>query len=191
MKRFVLITACLLLICGAVFYFVSVPRNLSSLTTVNGVFDTTGQSFKNTIFQLNGEWEFYNNRLYTPEDFVMGKPEGGTTITTPKTRFEFDISPYGFATYRLTFITDEPELLMFIPEIGDAGVVWVNEIIVYEAGKPGRTGAETVPCVRNLFASLPLDNGRAEIVMQMTNFGWRTFLPQYSIEIGRPPPSRC
>jgi hypothetical protein len=67
MKKFTLIAAAIFLICGAMFYFISMPRNISGATAEVGVLDLTGADFRDAIFRLDGEWEFYFGELYTPD----------------------------------------------------------------------------------------------------------------------------
>ena len=188
MKRFILITIFIILICGATFYFVSLPHSLSDVTATNGMLDLTGEDFSNTLFRLDGEWEFYNGEFFTPEYFAGTQFINSDIqfIKIPKTRNEIGISSHGFATYRLTVKSSEPELMIFIPKIAEAGIVWINGQKVYEAGKTGRSAAETVSGTRNVFTTFKPDNGHIEIVVQTANFGWHTYLPQYSMEVGRP-----
>jgi hypothetical protein len=62
------------LICGAAFYSISLPRNISGVTAEGGVLDLAGRDFSKTLYNLDGEWEFCYGQLLTPEDFVGAQP---------------------------------------------------------------------------------------------------------------------
>ena len=42
MKRFIIIAACILLVCGLAFWFISMPRGVSDQMAAGGVLDLTG-----------------------------------------------------------------------------------------------------------------------------------------------------
>jgi len=161
---------------------------MSNTIAVEGVLDLINEDFSGTLFYLNGEWEYYEGKLYNPADFESGKgiDSDKTFINVPLAWHHAKSPLYGFATYRLIIKTDEPELMMFIPEIMDASIIWINGNKVFEAGVIGETKSETVARVRNAFASMRPENGEAEIVIQAANYymieSWGTF----GIEIGRP-----
>jgi len=160
------------------FYLISVPRNISDATATGGLLDLTSEDFSSTLFRLNGEWEFYEGILYAPEDFINGIPHGKSFIDVP-TAWHHRYSPYGFATLRLTIMTDEPELMILVPEIPDASIIWINGRMVFEAGVIGETKSDTVPMVRNAFISFSPENGLVEIVIQVANYNiierWETY----------------
>ncbi len=61
---------------------------------------------------------------------------------------------------------------MFIPQIINSSVVWINGERVFGAGTVGKTAAETVQGTRNAFARIRPVNGRAEIVIQAANYNF-------------------
>jgi len=192
MKKFITITLFFLLACGAAFYIISMPRNTISVQAVAGVIDLTGNDFEMNIFRLDGEWEFYFNKLYTPEDFFGGKPEAGSIITVPSSWDEAGYPLHGFATYRLTVLTNEPDKLLLIPEIYDASVVWINGYKVFEAGKVSGVEQGHKTSVRNAFVNVranqqynDLITGQFEIIIQAENYNWIGSGLNYSIELGR------
>ncbi|MDR1292857.1 MAG: hypothetical protein LBJ91_05655 [Clostridiales Family XIII bacterium] len=169
--RFLLTLLAILLISGVVFWAVSVPRHMGEADAVDGVLDLSGADFDDTLYPLNGEWELYYGKLYTPEDFAGASPEdfAGTSpedFTDGSPEDFANNSPGGmelvdlpggwadmgypvpaYGTFRLTLKTGAAQRLMLhIPEIAEAGVVWLNGEKVYEVGvqypvlcnKPGR-----------------------------------------------------
>ncbi|MDR1960725.1 MAG: hypothetical protein LBQ16_00400 [Gracilibacteraceae bacterium] len=83
MKKCLLALVVVLLISAAVFWLVSVPKNYGGLRADNGVMDFSGADFDHTIHPLRGEWEFYWEKLYTPEDFAEGEPNEKTLADIP------------------------------------------------------------------------------------------------------------
>jgi signal transduction histidine kinase len=158
---------------------------MSDLTAFGGVLDLTDEDFSRSLFFLNGEWEHHNGKLYTPDDFANNEALDGDLITVPTAWHHAESPLYGVATFRLIVKTDEPELLMFIPEMMDASVIWINNTIVFEAGVIGETKSETIARSRSAFAGFTPVNGQVEIVMQAANYdiieSWGTF----GIEIGK------
>ena len=171
MKRFFVIVICLFLICGAAFYFISLPHNVSEQKAENGVLDITGENYPGTLFNLHGEWEFYFGELIAPESFVGALPKG-ELINVPMSWSDAGYPLTGCATYRLILKTDLPELLMYVPEINENAVIFINSRIMYEAGRPGRTAVENTPGISNGFISVRPQNGEAEIVIWVSNYEW-------------------
>src|ERR1043166_930291 len=72
-----------------------------------GVLDLGGWDFeKNGVVKLDGEWEFYWNRLYTPQDFGSKNVTGKLYIQVPGTWNQQAVGPEplpgkGFATYHV------------------------------------------------------------------------------------------
>jgi hypothetical protein len=165
---------------------VSVPRYAKNEKAMGGVFDLTAADFSNSLYALNGEWEFYYGKLYTPADFADGTPEDKAFASVPHSWSEGGYPLYGCATYRLTVKTDEPELLILIPEIQNSSIVWMNGQRVFEAGKPGGSSSETVPGLRNAFVNIHPENRQIEIIVQAANYGWYVSGLRHNFEVARP-----
>jgi len=167
------------------FYGVSVPRYSEFQQAQGGVLDLTGEDFSRGLFALDGEWEFYFGRMYTPADFSGGSPAGLSFITVPLSWHEAGYPVHGFATYRLVLKTEEPSVMMLIPEIQSSSVIWVNGQRVFDAGRPGTGVSDTEPGLRNAFVTGYPVNGQVEIVIQVANFAWYSSGIVYSIDAAR------
>jgi len=173
----------ILLISVTVFFAVSVPRNMGESRAVGGVLDLTSKDLSK-LFNLDGEWEFYYGELLAPDDFAEGKPDGAI-ISVPSSLKDAGYPLKNCATYRLTIETDEPELMMFIPQIPDASKLWINGKLLFSAGTVGKTPKEIVTSWRNDFVTFSPENGRAEVVVQAANQGFHFGGMRYSVTIGR------
>ena len=185
MKRFILTLILLLVICGIFFYALSMPRDMGDYHAVNGVLDLTNADFSSTRHSLNGQWEFYYGQLLTPEDFSGDTVTGQSIIEVPGSWDNFGYPVQGYATYRLIIKTNEPSLMMLVPQIPSASIVWINGERVHGAGvvtteAPGVHGADNA-----FVAFYPID-GQVEIVIQASNYIWLIAGLRYHIEIGQP-----
>ena len=89
-----------------------------------GILDLTQWQFEeNGVIKLDGQWEFYWNQLLEPHQLKdAGIPMTGY-IDVPGTWNHYNVdhkelSGYGFATYRLHFITEADERLgLKIPRV--------------------------------------------------------------------------
>jgi signal transduction histidine kinase len=186
--RFPLVFITLLLISAVAFCAISLPRTHGAQIAENGVLDLTDADFQRTLHPLDGAWEFYYGHLYAPEDFANGEAEGRTVITVPES---WDSQGYplgGRATYRLTLRADEPELMLLVPEIPDASVVFINGARVFSAGvvSDSDDGTGTVVSIRNALIPFKTDEGAAEIIVWASNEEWVEAGLRYGVEMGRP-----
>lgn len=187
MKRFLLILFCIAAISGAVFYLVSVPGENPGPEAVGGVLDLRGEDFTRNVFSLDGEWEFYWRRLYTPDDFADGPRADRSPISLPAPWTAAGYPTFGFATYRLVILTGNvPYLMIHVPEITSAAVVYINGERVLESGRVAVSRSGEIPARRSEFFDLPAVGGRAEIVVQASNFE-RLFVSglRFGFQIGR------
>jgi hypothetical protein len=186
--RFLLTLIIILLISLAVFYAVSVPRHIEDGNAEGGVLDLSTADFSDMCYTLNGQWELYYGKLYTPEDFKYlsgGSPDGAELVRLPGAWPDMGYSVPAYGTFRLTLKTGEARRLMLhIPEIAEAGVVWLNGEKVYEAGNPGAED-KFVFSVKNAFAALGTENGVTEIVIQAGSSASMDMLGMnYSLRVG-------
>jgi len=183
--RFILILLVLLIISGTMFYVVSVPRYAKAQSAEGGVLDLTAGDFSRDLYSLEGEWEFYYDKLYTPEDYTGGEPEGKEFIAVPLSWHNAGYPLHGCATYRLTLLIDEPEVTMLIPEIQNSSIVWINGQRVFQAGKPDYYQSENLTGLRNAFVTAQPDDGQVEIIVQAANYGWYSSGMVHNIDTAR------
>ncbi|WP_233516766.1 ATP-binding protein [Paenibacillus curdlanolyticus] len=129
--------------------------------------------------KLDGRWSFYWQQLLTPSDWSgVNVPSGGSYMQVPSFWTKSSASApgrsaTGYATYRLhvTSIRNEELLAIKLRNIYSSCSVWVNDKLVYTAGKPGVNAASTTARY-SPSAVIPIDvkNGTLDIVIQTANF---------------------
>jgi len=184
MKRFILTLIFLLAICTAFFFALSMPRGMGNYRAINGTLDLTNADFSHTRHNLDGEWDFFFAELLTPEDFINGTATDRTTIDVPGSWHTSGYPLYGYATYRLIIKTDQPSLMMFLPHIPSASIVWINGEKVFEAGAIGEATPQAIGG-RNAFVPFGPVDGQVEVIIQASNYAWFFSGINFSIEIGR------
>ena len=186
MKKFILTLLILLAICTAFFFALSIPRGMGDEQAIAGVLDLTRADFSQTRYNLDGEWEFFFNALYTPEDFANDTTTDGSLIEVPGSWHYAGYPRHGFATYRLTIKTYEPSLMILLPQITSASIVWVNGVKVLEAGTISTDPPGEEHGAVNIFVPFSPVDGQVEIVIQAANFTWFSAGLRNSIEMGTP-----
>ncbi|MCL2662245.1 MAG: sensor histidine kinase [Oscillospiraceae bacterium] len=157
--------ALMFIILAVLFVFMCLPQNRSSATAQNGVLDLRGEEH---IAPLRGQWEFIYGELLTPDE-LKDRPMG--FIEVPESWVNQGYPLNGFATYRLTILTDKTTpLTLFLPEIFTAYELWVNGDILRTTGVVSGNPAEGRMLVENAMVSVAAENGVIELVIQISNY---------------------
>lgn len=161
----------------------------SSLKASDGRLDLTPWQPEEEVIELSGQWEFYWNQLLEPGE--PGPTGNREYINVPgswngHTIDGANLDGDGFATYRLTFYTEETERLgIKVPRIFTSYKLWVNEELIASAGVVGKSGAESVPQYFPQVAFFePREDGN-EIIVQVSNFSHRSGGILESFTLGR------
>lgn len=148
-----------------------------------GVLDLTTWSWqKNGITDLNGEWEFYWNSLYTPASFDSSIIKPSVYSNVPG--FWNSLVPgdqifkpaFGYATYRLKIIlppSNEILNLKFLT-IASAYKLFVNGKQILEVGKVGTSKAASVADYRPMIVPVIPVNNELDIIIQVSNYNYST-----------------
>ena len=102
-----------------------------------GVVDLSGWDWKNEAeLSLNGDWEFYWQQFYDPQDFARADVKQRELIPVPANWMLEGYPLYGYATYRLTVKLDQPrELAIRLPWIQAASRIFIDGQEVAEIGQ--------------------------------------------------------
>lgn len=127
---------------------------------------------KSKLVFLIDDWEFYNHKIFKPNDFIEQdiKPEYVFIGQYPDFSMrKGNQSPYGNATYRMRIKNDGKNRLLSLelPEIFSASEVWINGEMV---SKLGDVGTEKYrPKIKNLVVSF-IAKKDTEIIINVSNF---------------------
>lgn len=156
----------------------------------NGLIQINTEDHKVPIIDLNGSWEFYWDRLYTPDDFRKGTVDEPIYVDVPNSWNTYvdgegnSFPDYGYATFRAKVVFDErvEELCFYIPKIWSANKVWINGKVV------NAMGVVDPDQYKNLILEklVMLDGGKEfEIVVQVANYSlFVAGIAQTSFQIG-------
>jgi signal transduction histidine kinase len=144
----------------------------------HGVLDLSGWDMdKGGPVALDGEWEFYPDRLLRPEDFH------GATPVTPEDYLRLPgdwngetvsgraLPGQGQATLRLRILPGpgRGELCLRLFDVKSAYVLWRNGKPLAESGTLGSSGAAEIPCLSVRLPAFPDDGQAIELVLQISN----------------------
>ncbi|HHQ8844315.1 TPA: ATP-binding protein [Clostridioides difficile] len=144
-----------------------------SIRASNGILTIDNDTFtKGKLVFLIDDWEFYNHKIFKPNDFTEQdiKPEYVFIGQYPDFSMrKGNQSPYGNATYRIRIKNEGEDKLLSLelPEIFSASEVWINGEIV---SKLGDVGTEKYrPKIKNSVVSF-IAKKDTEIIINVSNF---------------------
>lgn len=162
---------------------VAVFGGLRQPVAVNGTIDLREAAARNGfVTTLNGQWEFYWNKLLKPLDFTSGtaiRPDYYGKVPSYWTDYPqgaIKTTNLGFATYRLFVILPSGyrESLAFdMPVFDSSYEIYVDGRYMGGNGSPGKTEAETKPWYeKNFFRYSPVSDTMT-IIIDVANFHHR------------------
>lgn len=169
-----------------IFAFIASTPDLYSQTSEKaskGILDLRSHIWaRDGIADLNGEWEFYWNHLYTPSEITSIQHETNLQYSDVP-EFWNKLIPgssvtngLGYATYHLKVLcpAGADTLALKILTISSAYKLFVNGKAVNETGKVGITGEASVAAYKPQIVSLIPQDQQLDIVVQVSNFDYRT-----------------
>ena len=152
-----------------------------------GIIDLTQLQFANDVVLLDGQWEFYWNRLLRPGEAkthmagYIDVPGSWNKYASNKGTYRGD----GYATYRLTFIIEKDEgLALKIPRLRTAYKLWVNGELTAAAGEVGKDKDTMIPQYLPQISFFDARQGENEILIQVSNFHHRIGGITESLKLG-------
>lgn len=160
-----------------------------------GVMDLTGWDFdENGTVKLDGDWEFYWNRILTPEDFRQGTAAAADGFFAVPAGWKgsvgaLELTPEGAATYRLKVRLSDPQQLLSIrtTSIRFSYRVFVDGVEMITSGNPA-VSREAGYIASNAPESAVFypKSDTVEILVQVADFDFREGGIVQSIVLGTP-----
>ncbi len=168
------------LICFALLSLTAIKAK-SQETAREGKLDLSQYIFnENNTIELNGVWEFYPSKLYSPSDFRKGISEIPKFVSIPslwnKRLFPENKNPaVGYGTYRLQIkIPDSVNILALrLKRIESSYKIWVNNKPIVEIGKIGTDIKSAIPQQKTITKIFSTDKKELSLIIQVSNFKHR------------------
>ena len=140
--------------------------------------------------KLNGEWEFYWNKLLDPDDFHPQIYVADAYAVVPDYWSKVyingrSVSDTGYATYRLLILTNDPDkvLRIYFFSANSAIRVWWNGEEIGKSGNPAPKNMGYKPSIKPIVADIRVGY-RNELIVQIANFSHREGGFFYSPRLG-------
>ena len=154
------------------------PASVTDNTRIhNGVLDLTQWDFnRDGNIKLDGEWEFYWNRLLSHKDIQEEKPDLFADVPGAWNEYSLTgekLPGEGCATYRLHIDTGLPAGTMLglnIYTFSSAYNIYINERLVASNGRVAATAAEEVGEYRPQAVIFNIPASQFDIIIQVSNF---------------------
>ncbi|MCX6330698.1 MAG: sensor histidine kinase, partial [Bacteroidia bacterium] len=166
--------------------FFTIVSGLSAIEAepraVKGVIDLSQiQDRDHFILKLNGEWEFYWNRMLHPNDFKTGRIQPTYYGNVPSYWTDYPsenvkTKKEGYATYRLKVILPpgfRKALGFDLPVFDSSYDMYIGDRLFADNGMPGKSEEETTPEYRRNFFRYVPDSDTLTIVINVANFSHR------------------
>jgi signal transduction histidine kinase len=131
---------------------------------------------------LNGDWEFYWNKLLRPYNFkgsITPKPDIYCKVPSYWTDYSgdgFKTRRFGFATYRLTILLPKDfrkKLAFDVPVFDSSFDLWINDTLFVSNGLPGKSEKEEIPGYKPGFHSYIPATDTLTVLINVSNFHHR------------------
>ncbi len=132
--------------------------------------------FENGTVKLDGEWEFYWNKLLSSEDFKSKTIKPDTFINVPSVWKKLKIGKEnlprkGYATYRLKVDLQDSLFINFkFYRIESSYNVWVNGELILKVGNVSINEEDEIPIRKTLIANYQNKTKELEIIIQVSNY---------------------
>jgi signal transduction histidine kinase len=167
-------------------------RSLQSPVAVKGVLDLSAlQLSDGGAARLDGEWEFYWQRLLTASDFGSDDLRPDLYVSVPGTWNGEEINgerlgPNGYATYRLVVNLGETgrRMALKFPEAATAATIFIDGKRLASSGVVGTTREAALPAYVPQLIGFEAEGPTVEVVLHVSNFHHRTGGARQSMSIG-------
>jgi diguanylate cyclase (GGDEF)-like protein len=144
----------------------------------NGIIDfSSTDTFDSDPFNLDGYWEFFWNRLFTPEEIrdssLLKESEylyipGSWTLNT-----SHPAKGYGTLHLKITGLSDQLVYSLYIPDLYTSYRLWINGKELSRNGRVGKSHQDSSPQNLPRVISFDSEEGQVELVIQISNYHYR------------------
>ena len=182
------------------FVFISQAKTVDNFNARDGILDLgITNALDQSCIKLQGDWEFYWNNLYEPNDFKdLDKIAKPIYVKIPKSWTNYKINGNkipnkGYATYRVVVHknsdTQRTIYGLKLSTIFSSYKIWVNGRLLSTVGKVGTSESSSEPGFRYCDIPFVLDpadgpTDNIEIVFQISNFSHQRGGLHFPIYIG-------
>ncbi|MDA3892098.1 MAG: SpoIIE family protein phosphatase [Salinivirgaceae bacterium] len=167
------------LIFAFIFLFLGVSgKTFENVKVQNGILDLRGGILQdNREIKLNGEWEFYWNKLLFSADFSSINPDSVKYISVPAlwSTFKYkgkELPANGAATYRMQVLLDSlpGEMALKMGSVGTAFKLIIDGVEIYKAGNVSLVENEAIPAYNPGVAFFSPKNDTIEVLIHVSNY---------------------
>lgn len=162
-------------------------------TVTNGILDISKTDFSDkSIIKLDGQWEFYYNKILSYSDFQNSNPKAQYYNVPALWNIEqlegVKISPQAVATYRLKIKTSEKTKFLSIKamKIFSAYKIFINDSLIIEVGTLQTEKTKEKPAIKTVTSSFIVPDTSFYLIIQVSNFNHKKGGIKSSLEIGSP-----
>lgn len=164
-----------------------------SVRAKNGILDMSKWDFsKNGNINIDGEWEFYWNKLYTYSDLISKKMTEPllAPVPLPWTEYDNDGGKFpgkGYGTYRLHIISifeAEEILSLRVNTFSSSYKIYIDDKEIASNGIVSDSKDTYVPQYRPLTTVFSIPNNEFDIIIQVANYDFYKGGYWYSISMG-------
>lgn len=168
-KLFVLFLATFLAVVSLIYGSNDIKKlNKASHFVKDGIIDLRDWDFKKDgTINLDGQWEFYNNQILSPEDFNKDTNSMKSYSSIPGV-----YANHGYGTYRLKMLVNDINDVYSIKVefLQSAYKLWANDYEVITVGKVGKDEGDMKPQLVPMSGSFSAQSEEVYLTLQVSNF---------------------
>lgn len=146
---------------------------------------------QNGLINLNGEWEFYWQKLLTYDNFHDSNPKLDLIAEIPKVWNSYKLNGkslpgYGYATYRLKIknVQEGQALAIRMPTVSTAYNLYINDSLMASNGKVSLDKQYYMPAYQPAMIEFIPPSRDFDIILQVANFSYARGGVWYPIFLG-------
>jgi two-component system sensor histidine kinase ChiS len=178
-RAFLIMGLFILILIGIRMMWISLQLTPAQPHAVQGQLDLRSWDFNNSrSITLNGEWEFYPNRLIMQESKSSVVDLNGINYIKVPDKWNAAVSPesksaFGYGSYRLRILIEHQDGQSYsirMPNVATSSELYVNGDLLASNGQPAASPEQYVARSAAYSASFTADKDEIEIIVHVANF---------------------